>query len=55
MAFMQIQESFAVCALDVKSLYEQGQGARMALEWTATAMTNITSVLLAAQKKQQAW
>uniref|UniRef100_A0A8K9X7J0 Small ribosomal subunit protein mS39 n=1 Tax=Oncorhynchus mykiss TaxID=8022 RepID=A0A8K9X7J0_ONCMY len=51
----EIQESFAVCALDVKSLYEQGQGARMALEWTATAMTNITSVLLAAQKKQQAW
>lgn len=52
---MQIQESFAVCALDVRSLYEQVQGARMALEWTATAMTNITSVLLAAQKKQQAW
>ncbi|KAM9412894.1 small ribosomal subunit protein mS39 [Salvelinus alpinus] len=51
----EIQESFAVCALDVRSLYEQGQGARMALEWTATAMTNITSVLLAAQKKQQAW
>ncbi|KAJ8015167.1 hypothetical protein DPEC_G00023330 [Dallia pectoralis] len=51
----EVQESFAVCALDVRSLYEHGQGAKMALEWSITAMTNITTILLAAQKNKQAW
>ncbi|KAL0973945.1 hypothetical protein UPYG_G00213280 [Umbra pygmaea] len=51
----EIQHSFAVCALDVKSLYEQGQGAKMALEWTASSMSNITTILLAGQKTSQAW
>uniref|UniRef100_A0AAY4BR48 Small ribosomal subunit protein mS39 n=1 Tax=Denticeps clupeoides TaxID=299321 RepID=A0AAY4BR48_9TELE len=50
-----VQESFAECALDVKSLYVQGERARPLLEWTATSLGNITSILLSAHKRQQAW
>ncbi|CAB1325133.1 unnamed protein product [Coregonus sp. 'balchen'] len=48
-----VDELLSLMARDKHS--PEGQGTRMALEWTATAMTNITSILLAAQKKQQAW
>uniref|UniRef100_A0A6Q2ZLB7 Small ribosomal subunit protein mS39 n=1 Tax=Esox lucius TaxID=8010 RepID=A0A6Q2ZLB7_ESOLU len=51
----EVQESFAACALDVRSLYKQGQVAKVALEWTTASMTNITTILLAAQKTKQAW
>ncbi|XP_028815436.1 small ribosomal subunit protein mS39 [Denticeps clupeoides] len=51
----EVQESFAECALDVKSLYVQGERARPLLEWTATSLGNITSILLSAHKRQQAW
>uniref|UniRef100_A0AAY4BR22 Small ribosomal subunit protein mS39 n=1 Tax=Denticeps clupeoides TaxID=299321 RepID=A0AAY4BR22_9TELE len=47
----EVQESFAECALDVKSLYVQGERARPLLEWTATSLGNITSILLSAHKR----
>ncbi|XP_029021340.1 pentatricopeptide repeat domain-containing protein 3, mitochondrial [Betta splendens] len=48
----KIQESFAQCALDVKSVFE---GERGRLEWSTNALSNITSLLLRANKTQQAW
>ncbi|KAJ8382460.1 hypothetical protein SKAU_G00032380 [Synaphobranchus kaupii] len=51
----EVQESFANCALDVKKAYEQRDRVKMTLEWTASALGNVTSVLLAASRTQEAW
>lgn len=50
----EIQEQFAKCALEVKAVLE-GDQRRPSLEWTATALSYITSLLLRADKTQQAW
>ncbi|KAM6953304.1 small ribosomal subunit protein mS39 [Aplochiton taeniatus] len=51
----EVQEAFATCALDVKSVFDQEDRGRPSLEWTAPALTHITSLLLAGNKSQQAW
>ncbi|XP_073677039.1 small ribosomal subunit protein mS39 [Garra rufa] len=51
----EVQESFAECALDIKKMYEAGDRGKVILNWTATSLSDLISVLLAAQKKQDAW
>ncbi|KAJ8262485.1 hypothetical protein GJAV_G00167000 [Gymnothorax javanicus] len=52
----EVQESFADCALDVKKSYEESDGSvKAALSWTASALGNITSLLLSASRTQEAW
>ncbi|KAM9833167.1 small ribosomal subunit protein mS39 [Syngnathus typhle] len=50
----EVQESFAVCALDVKSTFD-GSRIRGSLEWSNTALSHVTSLLLRANKIQEAW
>ncbi|XP_041800280.1 pentatricopeptide repeat domain-containing protein 3, mitochondrial [Chelmon rostratus] len=50
----EVQESFAECALDVKSAYTGDKG-RSGLEWNISSLSHITSLLLRANKTQQAW
>ncbi|KAM8908242.1 small ribosomal subunit protein mS39 [Spinachia spinachia] len=50
----EVQEAFAVCALDVKSVFGGDRG-RHSLEWSNTSLSHITSLLLRANKTQQAW
>uniref|UniRef100_A0A8D3BM92 Small ribosomal subunit protein mS39 n=1 Tax=Scophthalmus maximus TaxID=52904 RepID=A0A8D3BM92_SCOMX len=50
----EVQESFAACALDVKGVFEiVAHGPP--LEWSPSSLKNITSLLLRANKTQQAW
>ncbi|XP_048087031.1 pentatricopeptide repeat domain-containing protein 3, mitochondrial [Alosa alosa] len=51
----EVQQSFAQCALDVKRRYIPNDFGKSVLEWTANSLGSITSVLLAAQERQQAW
>ncbi|XP_062381442.1 small ribosomal subunit protein mS39 [Sardina pilchardus] len=51
----EVQKSFAQCALDVKSRYLPNAFGKLGLEWTANSLGSITSILLAAQERQQAW
>uniref|UniRef100_A0A0E9WAI5 Uncharacterized protein n=1 Tax=Anguilla anguilla TaxID=7936 RepID=A0A0E9WAI5_ANGAN len=52
----EVQESFANCALDMKKVFEQrDHSAKTALTWTASALGNIISVLLAAARTREAW
>ncbi|KAM7000739.1 small ribosomal subunit protein mS39 [Tautogolabrus adspersus] len=50
----EVQESFAASALDVKSVFDAERG-RNNLEWSPSSLSNITSLLLRANKTQQAW
>ncbi|KAG7518068.1 hypothetical protein JOB18_023733 [Solea senegalensis] len=50
----EVQERFAECALDIKGVYDDERG-RASLQWNATSLTHITSLLLRANKTQQAW
>ncbi|KAK2903791.1 small ribosomal subunit protein mS39 [Channa argus] len=50
----EVQESFAQCALDVKTVFDGNRG-RPSLEWSTSTLSNITSLLLRANKTQQAW
>ncbi|XP_077388928.1 small ribosomal subunit protein mS39 isoform X2 [Festucalex cinctus] len=50
----EVQESFAVCALDIKSAFD-GSKSRANLEWGNTTLSNVTSLLLRANKIQEAW
>ncbi|KAF3693559.1 Pentatricopeptide repeat domain-containing protein 3, mitochondrial Precursor [Channa argus] len=50
----EVQESFAQCALDVKTVFDGNRG-RPSLEWSTSILSNITSLLLRANKTQQAW
>ncbi|XP_076596000.1 small ribosomal subunit protein mS39 isoform X1 [Chaetodon auriga] len=50
----EVQESFAACALDVKSAYD-GDNGRPSLEWDISSLSHITTLLLRANKTQQAW
>ncbi|XP_043919399.1 pentatricopeptide repeat domain-containing protein 3, mitochondrial [Protopterus annectens] len=47
--------SFADCALDIKSSYESQDRGQFSLEWTASALGNITKVFLQARKIEEAW
>uniref|UniRef100_A0A3Q0SYC6 Small ribosomal subunit protein mS39 n=1 Tax=Amphilophus citrinellus TaxID=61819 RepID=A0A3Q0SYC6_AMPCI len=46
----EVQESFAACALDIKSVFD----GRSSMEWSVASLSNITTVLLRADKTQQA-
>ncbi|KAK2849532.1 hypothetical protein Q5P01_009366 [Channa striata] len=50
----EVQESFAQCALDVKTVFDGDRG-RQSLEWSTSALSNITTLLMRANKTQQAW
>ncbi|KAI5104991.1 pentatricopeptide repeat domain-containing protein 3, mitochondrial precursor [Silurus meridionalis] len=50
----EIQQSFAECALDVKRLYMQTDRGRVPLSWSANSISSITSILLAAERIQEA-
>ncbi|CAG5993010.1 small ribosomal subunit protein mS39 [Menidia menidia] len=47
----EVQESFAVCAMDVKSVID----GRPNQEWSASSLSHVTTLLLWANKTQQAW
>lgn len=47
----EVQESFAACALDVKSVFDL----RPSIEWSAASLSHITTLLLRANKTRQAW
>ncbi|XP_034545147.1 pentatricopeptide repeat domain-containing protein 3, mitochondrial [Notolabrus celidotus] len=50
----EVQESFAACALDVRSVFDRDR-VRPGLEWSPASLSHITSLLLRANKTQQAW
>uniref|UniRef100_A0A3B3YAR2 Small ribosomal subunit protein mS39 n=1 Tax=Poecilia mexicana TaxID=48701 RepID=A0A3B3YAR2_9TELE len=47
----EVQESFAACALDVKSVF----GERPKKEWSTSSLSHISILLLRANKLQKAW
>ncbi|XP_062250359.1 small ribosomal subunit protein mS39 isoform X2 [Platichthys flesus] len=51
---LQVQESFAACALSIKGVFSGDRG-RTSLEWSTSSLTHITSLLLQANMTQQAW
>ncbi|XP_061901290.1 small ribosomal subunit protein mS39 [Entelurus aequoreus] len=51
----EVQESFAACALDVKSVFVGNNKNRFNLEWSSPTLAHITSLLLRANKIQEAW
>ncbi|XP_056625594.1 pentatricopeptide repeat domain-containing protein 3, mitochondrial isoform X2 [Triplophysa dalaica] len=51
----EVQESFAHCALDVKNIYEAGDRGKVTLSWTASSLSDVISILLAAQRRREAW
>uniref|UniRef100_A0A673L2K9 Small ribosomal subunit protein mS39 n=1 Tax=Sinocyclocheilus rhinocerous TaxID=307959 RepID=A0A673L2K9_9TELE len=51
----EVQESFAECALDIKKMYDTGDRGKVIMSWTATSLSDLISVLLAAQRRQDAW
>lgn len=52
---VQVQESFAQCALDVKKMYETGDRGKVTLSWTASSLSDVIAILLAAQRRREAW
>ncbi|MBN3305596.1 PTCD3 protein, partial [Amia calva] len=51
----EVQESFADCALAVRAAFAQGDGGRFKLEWTASSLGNIATLLLRAGRTGPAW
>ena len=51
---LQVQESFAACALDVKRVYDENRG-KPSLEWSNSSLSHVASLLLRANKTQHAW
>ncbi|MEQ2187479.1 hypothetical protein GOODEAATRI_005085 [Goodea atripinnis] len=47
----EVQESFSACALDVKSAFD----GRSSMEWSTSSLSHVTTLLLRANKLQQAW
>ncbi|KAM4732743.1 small ribosomal subunit protein mS39 [Anableps anableps] len=47
----EVQESFAACALDVKSVFDRRPG----MEWSTSSLSHVTTLLLRANELQQAW
>ncbi|XP_030046922.1 small ribosomal subunit protein mS39 isoform X2 [Microcaecilia unicolor] len=52
---LELQVSFADCALDIKSLYGTREMRYVPLEWTASALGNITVLLSRAGRTEEAW
>uniref|UniRef100_A0A8C9TIZ2 Small ribosomal subunit protein mS39 n=1 Tax=Scleropages formosus TaxID=113540 RepID=A0A8C9TIZ2_SCLFO len=50
----EIQESFANCALAVKAVYGHGEQSQATLDFTASALCNMATILLAAGRTDQA-
>ncbi|KAM3613089.1 uncharacterized protein V6R79_019990 [Siganus canaliculatus] len=50
----EVQDSFAECALDIKSVYDGDRG-RPGPEWSTTSLSHVASLLLRANRSQQAW
>ncbi|XP_023184313.1 pentatricopeptide repeat domain-containing protein 3, mitochondrial [Xiphophorus maculatus] len=48
---VEVQESFAACALDVKSVFD----GRPSMEWSTSSLSHISTLLLRANKLQKAW
>ncbi|XP_043982594.1 pentatricopeptide repeat domain-containing protein 3, mitochondrial isoform X2 [Gambusia affinis] len=48
---VEVQESFAACALDVKSVFDGKPG----MEWSTSSLSHISTLLLRANKLQKAW
>ncbi|KAM7417107.1 hypothetical protein PAMA_016966 [Pampus argenteus] len=51
----EVQESFAMCALEIKNVYESASRAKYNPTWSSMSLSNITTLLLRANKTQQAW
>ncbi|XP_077434029.1 small ribosomal subunit protein mS39 isoform X2 [Vanacampus margaritifer] len=52
----EVQESFAVCALEIKSAFDGSKNiGRASLEWGNVTLSQVTSLLLRANKIQEAW
>lgn len=51
---LQVQESFAACALDIMKVYDENRG-RHRLEWSNSSLSHVASLLLRANKTQHAW
>ncbi|XP_055033757.2 small ribosomal subunit protein mS39 [Misgurnus anguillicaudatus] len=51
----EVQESFGLCALDVKKMYETGDRGKVTLSWSASSISDVISILLAAQRRHEAW
>ncbi|XP_062856226.1 small ribosomal subunit protein mS39 [Trichomycterus rosablanca] len=51
----EVQQAFADCALDVKTLYTQTDRVKAPLSWSASSLSCITSILLAAERASEAW
>ncbi|ROK80933.1 Pentatricopeptide repeat domain-containing protein 3, mitochondrial [Anabarilius grahami] len=51
----EVQESLADCALDIKRMYNTGDRGKVMMSWTASSLSDVISVLLAAQRRQDAW
>ncbi|KAM6924019.1 small ribosomal subunit protein mS39 [Xenentodon cancila] len=47
----EVQESFAICALDIMLVFDGRPG----LEWSTSLLSHITTLLLRANKTEQAW
>lgn len=47
---VQVQEAFAACALDVKRVFEV-----KSMQWSSFCLSHITTLLLRANKREQAW
>ncbi|KAF7651593.1 hypothetical protein LDENG_00108850 [Lucifuga dentata] len=50
----EVQESFASCALDIKRVFDADRGGR-GLKWSSSSLSHVTSLLLRADRLQQAW
>ncbi|KAK0133910.1 Pentatricopeptide repeat domain-containing protein 3, mitochondrial [Merluccius polli] len=50
----EVQESFAACALDMKTAFD-GSRRKIHLEWTTSALSHITTLLLRDNRTPQAW
>uniref|UniRef100_A0A3B5M0Y6 Small ribosomal subunit protein mS39 n=1 Tax=Xiphophorus couchianus TaxID=32473 RepID=A0A3B5M0Y6_9TELE len=48
---VEVQESFAACALDIKSVFD----GRPSMEWSTSSLSHISTLLLRANKLQKAW
>ncbi|XP_075904319.1 small ribosomal subunit protein mS39 [Nelusetta ayraudi] len=51
----EIQESFAQCALGVKSVFDGGDRGNPRLEWSNSSLSHIATLLLRANKTKEAW
>lgn len=51
----QVQEQFAHCALDVKSVFDGSDQGNHRLEWSNSSLSHVATLLLRAHKTHDAW